>query len=378
MRAFVAWLSALFCWSLVSAVRAEPTSPDRFVVVLKPRVLPVEDWPSGTRAVISELVARGYELVVRSSIAKDLDGLRRELEFASGEPATVGSVAIFRTETTGTALVYTTRSGVITVDADTSEGTLSESSVALRVSELFRDHAINTPLDSSEASSRAPAPAPPTTPAPAPSPRREGVPRDTSSSHRDTSHRAETIRDTSPIPDDSWLTEQRDNGALFFAAGIAVSADLGAPLPIVGAGATSPHLGPLALDLVFAASPGSGGITTPAGDARLSLQTLRSHLVFDPWFAREAGASIALGAGAVWTQASATGEGDFTGKGDDTEVALLSARLAAFVRSGRFRFDLALEPGLMLPEVQVRAADQELAALGRPWTEISANFAWAL
>ncbi len=65
------------------------------------------------------------------------------------------------------------------------------------------------------------------------------------------------------------------------------------------------------------------------------------------------------------------------GKGDDTAVRPLRA-LAAFVRSGRFRFDLALEPGLMLPEVEVRAAGQEVAALGRPWTEISANFAWAL
>jgi hypothetical protein len=347
MGVFVACLTALLCWPVASIVRADPTAPDRFVVVLKPRAVPVEAWPAGTRAVISELVARGYELVVRSSVAKDLEGLRRELEVAAEEPAAVGSVAIFQSASAGTALVYTSRSGVVTIDADVSEGTLSESSVALRVSELFRDHAIAAPASTVTE----------------PSAPRPVVPAAVDSGLRGT---------------ESNSPRTLDSGALFLSAGFAVSGDLGAPLALVGVGATSPHWGPLALDLLFAASPGSAGISTSAGEVRLSLQALRSHLVFDPWRAREAGLTLALGGGVIWTQASATGEGDYLGRGDETEVALLSARIAAFVRTGRFRFDLALAPGLMLPELALRAHGKEVAALGRPWTEISAHFGWAL
>ncbi len=94
------------------------------------RAVSVDDWPSGSRGHLGARRARLASWSFARASPKTLDGLRRELEFASGEPATVGAVAIFRSETAGTALVYTTRSGVITVDADTSEGTLSESSVA--------------------------------------------------------------------------------------------------------------------------------------------------------------------------------------------------------------------------------------------------------
>jgi hypothetical protein len=184
--------------------------------------------------------------------------------------------------------------------------------------------------------------------------------------------------DSGPRGAESSSARRLDSGALFVTTGIAVSGDLGAPIALVGVGAISPQVGPLALDLLFAASPGSAGIGTSAGEVRLSVQTLRSHLVFDPWRARQVGLTLALGGGVIWTQASATGTGDYLGKGDETEVALLSARVAAFVRSGRFRFDLALEPGLMLPELELRAEGEEVAKVGRPWTELSAHFGWAL
>ncbi len=354
-RAVLVFLSTLLCWSLASVAGAEPDAPDRFVVVLQPRTLPVVPWPPGTRAVVSELVARGYELVVRSSVATDLEGLRRELAGAASERSAVGSVAIFRRESVGTALVYTSGSGVVTFEADASEGTLSESTVALKVSELFRDHAIAA----APSASKEPTEVPPTGPVSRPSEPNSAV---------DSGSRGGETNESLGL----------DAGALFLTAGIAVSGDLGAPLPLVGVGAVSPHLGPLALDLTFATSPGSAGISTDAGEVRLGVQTLRSHLLFDPWTTRGAGVTLALGGGVVWTRATATGEGAYVGKGDDTAVALVSARVAAFIRSGRFRFDLALAPGLMLPELELRAHGDEVASLGRPWTEVSAHVGWAL
>jgi hypothetical protein len=96
---------------------------------------------------------------------------------------------------------------------------------------------------------------------------------------------------------------------------------------------------------------------------------------FDPFRDRQIGLSLGLGGGVVWVHGDGVAESGFAATDDSTRVAILSARATAFFTHDDWSLLLALEPGVMLPAVSVSAGN-DVARLGRPWTQASIGFGW--
>jgi hypothetical protein len=313
--------------AITSMARAAEERPS--VIILQAKPADATPWPEGTRALIAELFTSGYELAGRDSSASSLVEVARELELVSSEPGFVGAVAVFRQDKLGLALVHTSRRGFVRVEADVSQGTVAESRLALRVVELLRDVDIPT-LPRPEPTQSAVSPPPPPRPPPA------------SEQHQP-----------------AWQ--------VWLAGGAIFSSNLARPLPWVGfsgAFAVSPHV---SLEATLGASVLAGRADTSAGEVELQSQQAALYLMFAPFAERAVGVELGLGGGVVLLQASASANPGFRAVEDSSAVGLATSRACAFVASGRARFILTLEPGLLIPPVAVEVDSAETLRIGRPW-----------
>lgn len=328
VTALLACLLAL----LTVTVRAR-TAPH--VIVLQPHGAELEPWPQGNQAVIAELAASSYELLLRANASRDLRALQRELQRAAHEPGALGAVAVGRQGSTGMALVVTVHGGLVRIEVDTDLGAVAEGRAALRVAELLRSIEV---------------------PAPTPEPARE----------------------TPPPPPPPLRSRSEHRIQLWGGGGIALSSHFDAPLPLLAAGGSFGLWSVLGAELELRAAPVATSVQTPAGELELRAEQATAHLTFDPFARQQFGVAVGLGGGVLRLREWAASSEGFAGRQDQTTVALLSARARAFARSGALVGSLVFEPGLTVPRVSVRAGEQEVAQLGRPWLCVTARLGWQL
>jgi hypothetical protein len=330
----VCFLLGLFA---ARSARADEATTRRLVVVLRPSSGSAETWPEGTQAVVAELVAGGYELLLRASVARDRDGLLAELATAASERPVLGAVVVLREGERGIAYVYTQKSGTVPVETGVSEGAVGEGAVALRIAQVLGPPELEVP------ESR-PAPASPPEP------------------------------DVPAAPATPVNAEQRVL-LVAVAAGLVFTSDLSEPLPIAGLELRQRLIGPLSLDAAAALSLGASRIETAAGSVDFSAQTVTLYLSFEPFRDSHFGFSLGLGGGMVWTQGQGVASEGFAASSDAARVALLSARAAATFTHNDWSLLLAVEPGVLLPAVDV-SAGSDAVRLGRPWTTTSVGLGW--
>jgi hypothetical protein len=320
----VACVAFVFGW--VCAASAEP-----HVLVLRAQPPGLEPWPEGSQAVIAELALQERQLVVRPSQAATHDALIAELEQSASDPSTVGAVAIVRTGSTGIAYVWTrSGAGVVRVQAETSLGTVAESAVALRVTELLRARTLEIPIE------RKPEPPPP--PPPAPAPRAVEPP----------------ARPHSP-------------GILWASVAAMMSSGADGPLPMLALGARWAMVPRLAAEASVAFPLGEWKLRTEPGTVQVSARTLALHASFSPLQSARGELSVGGGGGVTWFSTSSFATGELEAASGATRVGHVSARVLGVVRDEHLAFLLFADAGSLLPPVTLRAAGTELVRLGRTW-----------
>ncbi|HEX6271881.1 MAG TPA: hypothetical protein VFZ53_02520 [Polyangiaceae bacterium] len=307
-----------------------------WVVVLRPGSGPAAPWPEGMQAVVAELVAGGYELTLRASVARTREELLAELLRVVEEERVLGAVVVVRDDNQGIAYVCT-RDGTVRVEAGVAEGAVGEGALALRITQL-----LGPPRFELEK------PRPAVAPEPAPS-----------------------------APPES-STPRSDHGLLLaLHAGLAFSSDLTEPLPIAGLVARKDIVGPLSIDASAWLTLGASRLEAPAGTVDLDAQELGLHLSFNPFRESSVGIALGLGGGIVWVQGEGDAAAGYSATDEATSVALLSARATGFFTHHRFSVLVAIEPGVMLPPVSV-GVGSDVARLGRPWTQASVGLGFHL
>jgi hypothetical protein len=313
----------------------ENTSVRPRVIVLRPAPSAVDPWPEGMQAVVAELVAAGYELVLRASVAEDRETLLGALASAVEEEGALGALVVARDGERGIAYVCTRKEGTTRIETDVSEGAVGAGRTALRIAQLIGPPRFDVP----EPRPRAPAPIPPSS------------------------------ASTPPVHDNGLL--------LALQAGLAFSSDLSEPLPVAGLVARKGIVGPLTLDASAWLTLGASRLETSAGTVDVDAEEITLHVSFDPFRESSIGVSLGLGGGIVWVQGVAAAAENYAGTNDSTRVTLLSARATAFYTHRRWSLLVAVEPGVMLPPVTIGAGN-ESARLGRPWTQASVGLGWNL
>lgn len=340
MRA-AALLAAALCLLATHSALAE----EQRVVVLMPRGLSSSPWPEGTQAVIAELAASHYQVIVESVATSDLRALLDALKSAANEADSAGAISVLREREAGIAYVWTRRdANVVQVQSDSTEGAINEGALALRVLELIRARSLTLPQD--EVSEPEPRPSPP----PKPKPLAPAAPPKPSRSHR-----AEV-----------WL-----------GAGPTFAAGAPAPLVDVTLRERFALFKPLALDAAASVSVAPIELDTSAGDVQLSARKLTLHLMAEPWRGAPFRVAFGAGGGAVWLAETARAASGFQSHSDDAYLAIASLRGSATLQSGDLSFVFAVEPGLLLPAASIRSSGSELAHVGSSWTSLTAGIGWS-
>jgi hypothetical protein len=337
-RAAQVAVAICFVLGLVAArtARADESEPHRLVVVLRPNPASLETWPEGTQAVVAELVAGGYELMLRASRARDRDGLLAELRAVASERPVLGAVVVVRDGDRGIAYVYTAKSGTVPVETGVAEGAVGEGALALRITQI-----LGPPRLEVASPPRAVAPPPPVPPPTPP-----------------------VVRET-----------ERPAFLVAIAGALAFTSDLPEPLPMVGISARRRLVGPLSLEALGAITLGASQLETAGGSVEVSAEELTLHVTFDPFRQAEVGLSLGLGGGVVWVRGEGDPSAGFSATTDATRVGLLSARAAASFTHKDWSLLLGVEPGVMLPAVSI-GGGSDTARLGRPWTTASVGLGW--
>ena len=309
-------LSALLLWA--SVCESAAAEERRRIVVLEAREPAETAWPEGSRAVVAELSARDDELVLRATSSAEPGGLNQALMAAANEAGTFGAVVVVRASGRGVALVHLHgQKSAVRVEDDLSQGVIAEGAVALRVSELLHVRGFELP------------PTEPPSPAPKTSP---GV----------------TIQ--------PWV-----------GVGAFGSSGGGAPAPALSLGARVPLVGMFGLEGSGALALSGFEVTTAAGTASVSAQQMAFHAYLNPFGDAPYGLAIGLGSGVVWLSETARPAEGYGGHDASALTGLASLRAVASLTHGRLRFFALGEASLLLPAVRVRADEDELASLGRPW-----------
>jgi hypothetical protein len=310
----------------------------QLVVVLRPSVAASETWAEGTQAIVAELVAGGHELTLRASAARHREELLRELVLVTSDEPVLGAVVVLREGDQGVAYVYTPKSGTVPIHAAISEGAVGAAAVALRISQVLGPPRLDA---------RAPRPA------------------------------AKSRTSVAEAPPNPRRAERSEPSFLLVSAsaGLTFVSDLPEPLPMAGVGARYRLVGPLSLDAAAAFSLGASRIDAASGSVDVSAQQASFYLSFEPFGDEHFTFSLGLGGGVVWTQGSGAPSEGYVGSDDTARVGLLSARAAAFFTHGDWSVFLAVEPGVLLPAVDVDS-DAVAARLGRPWTATSVGLGY--
>lgn len=331
----------------VTLTSGSSSAAERRVVVLMPRDLPAGTWPEGTQAVIAELAASSYQVIVESSQARELDALLAELQSRASDVENAGAVSVVRSHGSGIAYVWTRRDeSVARVQSDTTEGAVSVGSLALRVLELIRARGLRLPEEPEAPAAVAPEAPPPKKAVPAVAPRSKP----TANERR--------VR--------MWL-------------GMGPTFAQGSPRPLVdaGLGARLGLLGPLALEGSAALSVAPVELDTRAGQIELSTRRLTLHLMADVWRSSSVRLALGAGGGAIWVAESARALDGYQGRSDQAVLGLASLRASATLESGALAFGIAAEPGLTLQPASIRASGEELLHIGKSWASVTASIGWS-
>ncbi len=334
-------LAAAVCVLLAAQQAA---AEEQRVVVLMPRELPSATWPEGTRAVVAELSASRYDVVVESSSAHELGALIDELRAAANAEDNAGAISVVRDHGAGVAYVWTRRDeSVVRVQSDATEGAVSEGALALRVLELFRARALQLPRE----------PKPRKTASPPPPPR--------------------------PASPAEAATKSPAESRVEFWLGFGPTFAGGAPGPLLdGAlGARVGLLSPLALEATGALSVTPLEIETNAGAVNVSARRATLHLMGDVWRSSRVRVAFGAGGGAIWVAETASPASGYQGHADHAYLGLASLRASATLESGALAFGLRFEPGLTLPRASIRSSGEELAHLGNTWASLTASIGWS-
>jgi hypothetical protein len=334
---FAAVVCFLLGFFAVDSAEAREVSSRRLVIVLRPSPASGETWSEGTQAVVAELVAGGYELTLRASAGRDRSELLHELVAVASDEPVLGAVVVVREGERGMAYVYTPKSGTVSIETGVSEGAVGEGAVALRITQVLGPPHLDVP----------PRPIEETRPAP-----------------------TDTPAQTPPVK-----PPERRSLLASVSAGLVFSSDLAEPLPFAGVGLRRRLVGPLSVEAAGAFSLGASRIETAAGSVDLTAQEVTLHLAFEPFGDERFAFSLGLGGGVVWTQGSGEPNGGYVGSEDSARVAVLSARAAACFTHNDWSLLLGIDPGVLLPAVNVGAGG-EAVRLGRPWTTAGVGLGW--
>jgi hypothetical protein len=322
---------ALCCWLSAPSARAE----ERRVIVLMPRALESEVWPAGTQAVIAELAAVDYQVIVESSQAASLEALTKELRRAASSPSAAAALTVLRRDNTGIAYVYTQRdSQLMELQGPLTQGSVGEGALALRVTELVRTRDWQLPEPAPEAPS------------------------------------APRVRKRAPEP--------RPRSALWLGLGPLFSSGTAAPLIAASFGLAVPLSRPLTLDATVNMSLLPLELSTEAGAVEINTRQLTAHLLLSLWRSSVVTVSGGPGGGVVWVQETAEAVPGYRARSDSAAVGLLTLRARAAIQTGGLTFVLIAEPGALLPAVSVRADQDELSRIGNPWVLLSGGLGWTL
>lgn len=329
-RHLVTW--ALCCWLSAPSAGAE----ERRVIVLMPRALENEVWPAGTQAVIAELAAVDYQVIVESSQAASLEALTKELRQAASAPSTAAALTVLRRDNTGIAYVYAQRdSQLMQLQGPLTQGAVGEGALALRVTELVRTRDWQLPQPALEAPS-------------APRVRKRVQP------------------------------EPRSRSALWLGLGPLFSSGTAAPLIAASFGLAVPLSRPLTLDTSVNMSLLPLELSTDAGAVEINTRQLTGHLLVSLWRSSVVALSAGPGGGVVWVQETAEAGPGYRARSDSAAVGLLTLRARASFQTGGLTFLLIAEPGALLPAISVRADQDELSRIGNPWVLLSGGLGWTL
>jgi hypothetical protein len=331
-------LRALSCWLFLTLLSARGYANQLPVIVLIASDLGSDGWPEGTRAVIAELSANGFEVIQRWTHAASAGELLAEVAHSASPDAVLGVVAVLREGNTGAAYVWTQHGErVLRDDSSGASGAVAEGAVALRAVELLRTESLKFPIDVSGA-------------------------------HRPRKpQRAQTVS-ASHTP---WLSPWLGTSTV-----ISTSA---ATIPLQISLGTAVELGsPIALDLGARVGILPSRFETSAGHFSLRSAEFGGRVMLEPPWASHVGFALGLGASSLWLQESATGGTRFLGKSDNTQVMLLALRARLMLRSRRFFGVFVVDPGLTLPAVSVHSSLGEVAHLGRPWLTTELAVGWSL
>jgi hypothetical protein len=305
------------------------------------RVSDAEPWQEGEQAAIAELEAAGFRLELRTARAQQAADLPRELEAQLRRAHVSGAVVVFRRGARGIAWVHDRRGGALAVETEVSGGTVSTSRFVLQVVELLRQVDIGAMSDT-EVSNTDLAPEPAT---------REAAPH----------------------------TEETASLRFWLGGGATVAAGLSSALPSL-TGSWSLGVRPnLAIESTVAVTPWSASARMDAGRVHLRAQELLGFLMFDPMANRAYGVAFGLGGGALWAHADATAAAGFVAYERTARVALLATRVRAFAAWRSWYAALTLDPGVVVPPLEVSASGQEeRLRIGRPWASVAAGIGGSL
>jgi hypothetical protein len=325
------------CWLALALLSAHGHADERPVIVLSPNDLGSDEWPEGTRAVMAELSANGFQVVQQRSRAVTAGELLAEVAHSASPQAVLGVVAVLREGNTGAAYVWTEHGErVLRDDSSGSQGTVAEGAVALRVVELFRTETLKFPMGVSVTQQQ----------------EKKEEPR---------SARASNGQWLSPWVGVSTVIPTS-------AATMPLQISLGTAVALVS---------PIALDVGARVGILPERFETSAGRFSLRPVELGGRVMIDPISARHVSLAVGLGISSLWLQETATGGAGFVGKSDNTQVVLFALRARLMLRSHRFFGVFVVDPGLTVPPVSVRSNLGEVAHLGRPWLATELGVGWS-
>lgn len=294
-------------------------------------------WKEGVQALVAELLTTGYELNVRAARARSLEQLQEELQLQVHDSGASAGVSVTRDGSRAIALLC--RDGVSSCERlqlELSDGELSRSRLALAVVERLR------PLDLPAAPKVA-------------SPLADRVP--------------PPLKPSAPRPEPPGPRPLRAS----MGGGVVVSSGASAPVPWLSASLGVRVREPWRLELTLAGSPLPGSAESRAGSLSLRGLQATAFAAFEPFSRRRVGFSLGLGGGALRLHETATPAPGFDGFSRAVTVGVVSARARLIYRFGRVHWDLAIDPGMLVPAVRVEAGTDTLLRIGRPWISMQTS-----
>lgn len=316
--------------------------PKRAAPVLVLEV-PNGGWKEGVQALVAELIASNYELTLRAARAHSLDELEAELEREVVGSGAMAGVLVTRADGRGFACLCRATSPCERFEMEIGDGELSRSRLALAVVERLR------PID---------------LPArvPAPKPAQQAAPPVT---HQPT--KVHPLGEPSAPRFRAWV-----------GGGSVLASGLTAPLPWAGASFDATLRSPWGLELGLAGSPLAGTSQSYAGSLSLRALQITAFATFEPFARRGFGLHLGLGGGTLYLRENATPAPGFDGFSRSASVAVVSARARLQYRAGSVYVGLVVDPGMLVPALNVEAGTATVQRIGRPWLTLQASLGLAL